>query len=183
MVSGIKVKSKMQISDGIVLLPQSPSSVQLPSELTTNKYFFNAQLFISSTVISIDCSVSPAFSRPPPDDLLISRQFQHKVKNRGIADFQLQNFYQILSLVCNSSVRPVIRWFDVGEDEIYSGHYSWGCSKYEHNSNQFPVVLTESQVEDSKRLYSQFVNLNSNVRKVLGVAIPRWIKNKKSKTC
>ena len=115
LLEGIKVEEKMEIFDGVHLIPLSDSSSELPPYLPST---FNAELpfsFIGKTVLIIDASISPIFTKAHPDGFRIDHfPFKVEVNNKKLPNFNEMEFYEkicsALSLSCNSAVQVSMSW-------------------------------------------------------------------------
>ena len=181
LIEGVVVEREITISDGIILSPLSISSSELPDYLPLDEFSLTARDFIGKTLMIVDHSASPAFSKPI-DNLSSLNSFKIKIKNTQISGFELYPFCRILSLICNSAIQPSISWSYVEEDEIFHRLLPSGYSY--HNNIKFvhepQITVTESQIFDAKTLYEQFINLNSNVRQAIDIAMPRWLQAKRN---
>ena len=182
LIEGVVVEREIAISDGIILSPLSTSSSEFPDYLPLDGFSLTARDFMGKTLMIVDHSVSPAFSKPI-DDLSSLNAFKIKIKNTQISGFELYPFCCILSLICNSAIQPSISWSYVEEDEIFHRLLPSGYSY--HNNIKFAheprITVTESQILNAKTLYEQFINLNSKVRQAVDIAMPRWVQAKRNK--
>ena len=200
LLSGITSETKIQVFDGISIIPGSyltknPTEelLLLPSNIDLDPYIFNKML-----MFVIDYFISPIFHNPfLPETKGIKRenkrdipkeQFQFVLKNRDFSNFYEVDFHktfsQALSLACNSAVQTEAVWSHIAANKF---------SYINHNRTSYPypiinphsgdtIMIEKAHTEKAKRLYEKLVNLNSKVAEKLQIPIDRWIKSKTSKT-
>ena len=202
LLAGINPKAKIQVFEGIQLVPLSHPKSDLPHYLPdlSDFYGISADSVRGKTLLIIDRYVSPVFHRPFPLPAshmmqehreLVDRTFQTKINSSNLpksvkTDFSGIFFCQAVSLACNIPVQATLEWKFLAESELFNlsgtratGMRGWGIVEY-YNPWQSPTELRKIHIEETKRLYKILVNLNSNVSEKLQIPIERWIKSKVS---
>ena len=202
LLAGINPRAKIQVFEGIKLVPLSQSKSDLPHYLPdlSDFYGISADSVRGKTLLIIDHIVSPVFHRPFPlpashmmqeHRALVDRTFQAKINSSDLpksvkTDFSGMYFCQALSLACNIPVQATLEWDFLEESELFNlsgtratAMRGWGIVEY-YNPWQSPTELGKVHIEETKRLYKILVNLNSNVSEKLHIPIERWVKSKVS---
>ena len=184
LLEGIRIETKIQILEGIKLVPLPPSTSELPNYLPCDFFIpgVSASSFIGKTILIIDASISPVFHKPSPK--LFREVFQIKAgenfPNFKVDDFH-QKFCQALSLACNSAAQISLEWRLLAEDELFNLN-PLGVSGITQHYDTDPfgsfTKVGETQIQKAKRLYATLVNLDSDIEEKLQVPINRWIKSK-----
>ena len=170
------------VSDGIrlILFPLNPS--KLPPYLFDQRFSSvlrsaGPEVFRRKTVLIIDHTVSPLFSKPSTDN---KNQFEIKIKSTEFPNFDVDKFCQAFSLVSNYPVEPVLQWSYINQDELFNPQsvttelLNLGTPK---EVSGF-TTIDETGIEKIKDRYREIVNLSSNVEEKLHIPIDRWIKSK-----
>ena len=190
LLEGIKLKTEIQVFEGIRLMPLPSSTSEIRGYLP-NLYTFNRSELsvLGKTLLIIDFLVSPVFHKPPTTDQEYSEQQEHKrlkVSGGEFPNFNTSDFYekfcQALSLACNSPVQISLEWGFLAEDQLFNlsfGISNGGCTWHLGPFGDSTEV-GEIQIDEAKRLYDILVNLDSNIRERLRIPIGRWIKSKTS---
>ena len=197
LLEGIKLKTEIQMFEGIRLLPLPDSTSELPYHLPSVSRSGPENFFSKKTLLVIDYLVSPIFHKPFQVSTMkkyvqeyedqMNSTFQIKVNSKDFANFKIDDFplnllCQALSLACHSEVKIsfIIRF--LAEDKLYNlsdgvgGGSSWDF--------QPPGNVTEAgqpQIDEAKRLFGVLMNLDSSSVKKLQIPIDRWIKSAANK--
>ena len=191
--------TEIQICEGVrlVFLPYDPE--KLPPYLFDRGFsslFFqsNPGIFMRKVIIVIDCEVSPLFIKPefgaPTVDSDGSKSvspvkdaypFQITIKSAEFPEFDVDQFCRVISLTCNFDCVPILDWGYIDPDELFSvvGHGLVPTARCVlPNEPVSSNRISEAQIPKIKRLYEVLVNLDSDTRDKLQIAIDRWIKSK-----
>ena len=194
LLEGIKLKTKIQIFEGMQLIPLPRSTSKLPRHLLdlSSSFGLPKDFCCSKTLLVIDCSISPIFCKPfgliPVKELLTQEhpRFQVEVNGENFPNFRVNDFYekfcQALSFACNSPVQISLRWKFLPEDELFNlniGGFSGVGYVYRSFQELFPTV-GEAEIDEAKCLYRSLDKLDSGDRKKLRIPIDRWMKSKTS---
>ncbi len=194
--------TEIQICDGVrlIYLPYDPH--KLPPYLFDRGFsslFFqsNPGIFMRKAIIVIDCEVSPLFIKPEFGAPTVhsdgsksysakedAYSFQIKIKSAEFPEFDADQFCRVISLTCNFDCVPILDWGYIDPNELYSvvGHGVIPAARCVLPNE--PVSfnrISETQIPEIKRLYEALVNLDSDIREKLQIAIDRWIKSKGNK--
>ena len=187
LLEGIRVEEEIQIFDGVRLVPLSSSTSELPHYLPST---FNSELSVSftrKTVLIIDASASPIFTKAYPEgfhkDLL---PFSVEVNSEKLPNFNVTDFYEkicyALSLSCNSAVQFSMEWKFLEADELCN--LSLGGRGYSRSlsADVFGghTVAGISEIEEAKHIYDDLAKFNPKHMEGMLIAINRWIKSKTS---
>ena len=195
LLEGIKLKTKIQIFEGIQLIPLPRSASELPYYLPASSIRLldmSEDFFCSKALLIIDCSISPIFCKPfgliPMKEFVTQEhpRFQVKVNGENLPNFRVDEFYekfcQALSFTCNSPVQISLRWKFLAEDELFNldiGGFSGGGYVRRSFQERFPEI-GEPEIDRAKHLYSRLDKLDSDDKKKLRISIDRWMKSKTS---
>ena len=191
--------TEVQICEGIclVFLPYDPQ--KLPPYLFDKGFsslFFqsNPGIFMRKAIIVINCEVSPLFIKPEfgaptfHDDGSKSYSakedaysFQTKIKSTEFPDFDVDQFCRAISLTRNFACEPILDWGYIDPDELFSvvGHGFVPTARCVLPNEPFSINrISEAHIPKIKRRYEDLVNLYSDTREKLQIAIDRWIKSK-----
>ena len=202
LLDGIRLKRKINIFEGIRLIPLPRSTSGLPYYLRNHLPDVPKDFFSGKTLLVVDCSVSPIFHKPFRASTMqeyedqLNRIFRAEIDSKDFPnlktdDFPLNLLCQALSLACHSEVKTFFfaRFFP--EDTLYNLSYRMrvGGSRTRPRLGDFPEV-GQPEIEEAKRLYKILykilfelnqVGLNSKDRKKLQIVIGRWIKSTANK--
>ena len=175
-------KREIRVSDGIrlVLFPLNPS--ELPPYLFDQKFSIvlssaGPSVFRQKTVLIIDHTVSPLFSKPSTDN---KNQFEIKTKSAEFPNFDVEKFCQAFSLVSNYAVEPLLQWSYIDQDELFNPQrvttelLNLSTPKETYGL----TIIDETRIEEIKNQYKELINLDSNTEEKLQIPIDRWIKSK-----
>ena len=191
--------TEIQICEGVrlVFLPYNPE--KLPSYLFDGGFsslFFQSHpsIFIMKAIIVIDCEVSPLFCKPEFDAPTVHRDgsksystkedaysFQITIKSTELPKFDVDRFCRAISLTCNFPCVSILDWGHIDPDEIFSMRVLGRVPTARCVLPNEPVGfgrISEAHIPKIKRLYEALVNLDSDTREKLQIAIDRWIKSK-----
>ena len=191
--------TEIQICEGVrlVFLPYDPE--KFPPYLFDRGFsslFFQSHpgIFMRKAIIVIDCEVSPLFIKPEFGVPTVNSDgsksysakedaypFQITIKSTGFPEFDVDQFCRSISLTCNLDCVPILDWGYIDPDELFSvrGHGLIPSARCVLPNE--PVSfdrISEAQIPKVKRLYEALVNLDSDTREKLQIAIDRWIKSK-----
>ena len=191
--------TEIQICKGVrlVFLPYDPE--KLPPYLFDygfSSLFFqsNPGIFMRKAIIVIDCEVSPLFCKPEFDAPTVhsdgsrsyspkkdAYSFQKTIRSTEFPEFDVDQFCRAISLTCNFACVSILDWGHIDPDELFSvrGHGIVPTARcvLPNEPVGFGRIL-EDQIPKIKRLYEALVNLDSDTRGKLQIAIDRWIKSK-----
>ena len=194
LLEGIKLKTELQVFDGIRLVPLSNSALELPRYLSNiNLLDTSVNFFLGKTLLIVDCSVSPIFHKPfgpitiQEYDKVKKRAFQIEVSSKDFPHLKVDDFpvillCQALALACNSAVEISLITKFLTEDKLYNLNFGigGGISMYRGPFRNF-AEAGQSEIKEAKRLYKILTNLNSKSQEKLQIPINRWIKSKANK--
>ena len=196
LIDGIKIETPIQVFEGVRLVPL-PSQETLDKVVwylrgtSINTYSNQVRNNFGQTLLVID---RPGFSifqdRTPSTSFLDGTRANdlpfpvevHDVKfpNSTAVDSFKQLFCLALSLVCNTAVRPFHeRWF-FAENKSLNPHGGMNRVFRHRNPSARFTEVKEADIEKAKCLYERLVDLNSDDRSTMQIAIGRWIKSKTS---
>ena len=187
LLESIRVEEKIEIFDGIRLIPLSSSTSELPHYLPST---FNSELSVSftgKTVLIIDASVSPIFAKAGPEGFRIDHlPFSVEVNSKELSNFNEMEFYEkicyALSLSCNSAVQVSMSWQFLKPDELCNISFGGGGYSRSLGADVFGghSVAGMSQVQKAKDIYDDFDRFDPGKWERMLIAINRWIKSKTS---
>ena len=190
LLDGIRLKTEINVFDGIRLIPLPRSTSELPHYLRSHLPNVPKDFFAGKTLLLVDCTVSPIFHKPfrastiqEYDDQL-NRIFRSEIDSKDFpnlktGDLPLNLLCQALSLACHSEVRIFFSAMFLAEDKLYnlSDGTRGGSSRTRPRLGNFPEV-GQPEIEETKRLYDLLINLNSETQEELQIPINRWLKSK-----
>ena len=197
MLEGIKLKTEIQIFEGVRLvpLPSSKTSEELTQYLPgfpSDTFIDQVYAFSRKTLLVIERSGFSIFHEPAPDPTFPQRcpvgnlPFQVEVHDVKFPNFKAVNsfqnlFCQALSLVCGSPVQIVNGgWFLAADKSFNPDDGITGRGRFLSPFGS-STEAGEAQIDEAKRLYHILINLNSRVREKLRIPIDRWIMSKTNK--
>lgn len=178
LLEGIRLKTRIQVSDEIQLIPLPNSPSDLPKFLPTstyNSFGISPNFFCSKTLLVIDYFVSPAFYHPRQDTAI----HEYRTQENRTSDV-FKSLCQGLSLACDSAVQASLKWPFWPEDELfYLNPPGPGPPRFSVPVDVFEasVEVEQSQIREAKRLY-KILDKNPEVSEKLRVPINRWVKSK-----
>lgn len=198
LLDGIRLKTEINVFEGVRLIPLPRSTSELPYYLRNHLPDVPKDFFSGKTLLVVDCSVFPIFHKPfrastmqEYDDQL-NRIFRAEIDSKDfpnlkVGDFPMNLLCQALSLACHSEVNIFFFARFLPEDTLYNLSYRMrvGGSRTRPRLGNFPEV-GQSEIERTKHLYKILfelnrVGLNLKDRKKLQIAIRRWIKSTSNK--
>ena len=193
LLEGIRIKTEIQVFEGIRLVPLPNSTSELPYNLPNVSHDIPEDFFFGKTMLIVDCSISPIFHKPflastmEEYEKREKRTFRVKINSKDfpylkVDDFPLNLLCQGLSLACHSEVKVSFVTKFLPKNVLYnlsSGFgpgISWSTDQFKNATD-----AEQSQIDEAKRLYSILTNLKSKTLKNLRIPIDRWIKSKANK--
>ena len=189
-LNGVTVSEAITPIDGVHIEPLPLSSDKLPAHLPKRSEMSVAD-YLGRTIISIDCTASPALFRPQTDES------GKNVQAAAIPNVDIDTVCQALSLECDSQVEAGFYWHDYQELAAFfltdnNSSWSLGTEHFRHRSsgwslntdfttgvttlsleNQSIPDLAETQLRSTLRALGK---LDSKTR----MAVSRWMKSKDS---
>ena len=143
---------------------------------------FHLSILCSASLLIIDYTVSPLFSKPSlKEQLDVSDQIEIQIKSAEFPNFDVDKFCQALSLIANYPVKSLLTWQYIGGDEIFNVD-----SRFPNEMGKFAMPdhlsgiseINETDIDKAKSLYELLTNPSSNIGRKLQIPIDRWIKSK-----
>ena len=180
---------EINISEGIKLVRLTNSYSDMPPYLFDEKFSTvmssaGPSIFQFRTLLVIDFKVSPLFCKSS-NIIDESHPFQTRIKSTEFPNFNVDKFCQVLSLILNCAIEPVLEWQYIDEDELFNLR---GGSPAEILERVMPSEelninkVHETHINKTKCLYDLLDNLNSETQEKLQIPIGRWIQSKTSQT-
>ena len=189
LLEGIKLKTVINVFEGVQLIPLPNSASELPYHLSNVSRRVPENFFSGKTLLVVDCSVSPIFHKPFQASTMQeygdqkSRIFRVEINSKDfpnlkIDDFPLNLLCQGLSLACHSEVKVSFGTKFLPEDVLYSLSSGFGPG-ISWSTDQFgnATDAKQSQIDEAKRLYHLLTNVNSETQEKLRIPIDRWGKD------
>ena len=186
LLEGIKLKTVINVFEGVQLIPLPNSASELPYHLSNVSRRVPENFFSGKTLLVVDCSVSPIFHKPFQASTMQeyedqeSRIFRVEINSKDfpnlkIDDFPLNLLCQALSLACHSEVKVSFVTKFLPEDVLYNLSSGFGPG-ISWSTDQFgnATDAKQSQIDEAKRLYHLLTNLDSGTLKNLRIPIDRW---------
>ncbi len=203
LLEGVTLEAEVEAFKGIRLVPLPSTGIveHLPRCLGSLSPTNNSSRFFTKTLLIIEYSISPLFSKPyvqtntdaknTADEYHKLREnFLVKVKGGKVPEYANsvftvfhQGFCQALSLACNSGVKYAMSWNFLAEDELLNINPGNARHSFSY-SGPFgdPIEVGDAQIDEAKCLYKILVDTTSNttseIGKKLQIAINRWIQSK-----
>ncbi len=193
LLEGIKLKTEIQMFEGIRLLPLPNSTSELLYYLPGASYSGPENFFSGKTLLVIDYFVSPILHKPLQISTIqeygdqINSTFRIKVNSKDFANFKIDDFplnllCQALSLACHSAVRISFDTTFLAEDKLYNlSHGVGGGGNWHFRPPGNVTEAGQHQIDEAKRLFNILINLDSSTVKKLQIPIDRWIKSAANK--
>ena len=197
LLEGIKLGAKIQVLDGIQLVPLSTSTSELPHYLHNRPLSVPENFFSGKTLLVVNYSVSPIFHKPFQTSTIQEYEnqenhiFRIELNSKDLSNFKgtdlfLTSFSQSLSLACNSEVKISFITRFLAEDKLYNLSGMMGGSSWKTGPFGNITEVGQTQIDKAKSLYKTLVklnrvNLNPKDKKKLQIAINRWIKSTTNK--
>ena len=190
LLEGIKIEQETQIFEGIQIVPLPTSTSELPHYLPSNFLISHTPVnFMGKTLLIINASISPIFSKPPSEMFQEEFRMEHlpfqvEVTGGKFSNFNESHFYekfcQALSLVCNSAVQISLQWKFLANHELFNLS-SFAINGVSYRTDVNPgqdTIAGKAEIDEAKCLYQNLVKLDPKVREKLQIPIDRWIKSK-----
>jgi len=180
LLSGIKVAKEVQIFEGISLIPLSNSGADLPHYLPST-FEISYIRFLSKTLLRVDRSVSPILREPPKAGAPLfglADGFNIAVHSTEVANFDLERFFQALTLVGEQPVQAAMIWKHLSDDEIFDLSMGTGSGySYSSKTSAASTDFSEAQIGQAIDLYHKIVGLPQDVLNHLQIPMDRWMKS------
>ena len=180
LLEGIRIETKIQVLEGIQLIPLANSSSDLPYFLPTSMISvvgLSANFFCNKALLITDHLISPGFHSPLQSTTIRKHLFYNFRVN---VNDVFENVCQALSLACNSAVQISLKWPFWPEDELfYLTRPGPGPPQFSAPPGLFahPAEVGEADIKEAKHLYG-ILDKESDIREKLRIPINRWIKSK-----
>ena len=179
-INGIQMRGLLRLFDGVVIMPLTltPYLHPVPFKGSIDQ--------LGHTLLVVDKSVSPVFSKPPQGHGGAAMPFKTKTKSRECTVFDPLEFCQSLSLACNAPIQPALSWCHLDEGEVYNINHSIPSIRPYGQLSMHPFWLAQdtpikSSIDDiykARSLYSARNSLSTNVKSSLNIPIDRWVRSK-----
>ena len=147
--------------------------------------------FYGQTLLVIDRPGISIFHRPgshqefprglPVTDLPFQvEDHESRFRNMNEVDSFQESFSQALALTLNFPVEIPRGWFSMAPSHTFSPHHGSIAPLSHVHQFRNSAAAEENDIEKAKCLYEKLVNLDSDDRTKLELAIRRWIKSKTS---
>ena len=193
LLEGIKLRTEIQVFDGIQLVPLPNSASELPHYLPDMSPHVSRDFYLGKTVLICNCSISPIFHKPFLSTAIQEYEGQKErifrveinseyFQNCKMQDFPLGVLCEILSLACSSPIQIAAAWKFLAEDELFNLNFGLGSiTTWEHSPISSSTEVGEDQIEEVKCLFEKLDDIDSKDREKLRIAIDRWIMSKTNK--
>lgn len=191
LLEGISVGEKIQIFDGVKLVPPPDSLLELSQLFNFSLYEWRSNSLSEKGLLVIDASVSPVFHKPDLRGSYTGADFLFKEDSGKFPNFNESTVYnddfytdlcQALSLACNSAVQILLQWRFVKKDEIFN--LTPGPAEITQlgggDLSESFAEVKNCHIEEAKRIYDEFAKFNPSDKEKLLIVIDRWIKSKTS---
>ena len=193
LLEGVKLKTEIQMFDGIRLVPLSNSTSELPYHLSSGSFSEPENFFSGKTLLVIDYFLSPIFHKPFQASTMqeyenqLFSTFRTKINSKDFLRFKMDDFplnllCQALSLTCHSEVKISFHTRFLAEDKLYNlSHGVGGGGSWHFHPPGNVKEADQPQIDEAKRLFGILINLDSSIVKKLQIPIDRWIKSAANK--
>ena len=189
-LNGVTISEPLTPIDAVHIEPLPLSSDKLPAHLP-KRGEMSAEAYLGRTVLSIDCTASPALFRPQTDES------GKNVQAAAIPNVDIDTVCQALSLECDSQVEVGFYWHDYQELAAFfltdnNSSWSLGAARFRHRSlgwslnTDFTTGVTTLRLGDQSILDLAETQLRSILRALetldskTRMAVSRWMKSKDS---
>ena len=171
LLSGVTLRTEIQVFEGIRLVPLPNSTSELPRYLPDPSVLPFGMFASQYTVLIIDLFVSPILHRPLPRTIqeyseLVNPLFRDEVSSGKRVGLKENDFYktfcQALSLAYNFAVETVVKWRLSAETDFFHPYNEEGIV-HTSSPHDSPTEVGDDQMEQAKRIYKILVNPNSEV--------------------
>ena len=180
LLEGIRIETKIQVLEGIQLIPLPNSSSDLPNYLPASIISvagLSANIFCNKALLITDHLISPVFHSPLQETTIRKHLFYNFRVN---VNDVFENVCQALSLACNSAVQISVKWPFWPEDELfYLSPPGPGPPQLSVPSGLFAnrAEVGETEINEAKCLY-KILDKKPDLKGKLRIPINRWIKSK-----
>ena len=188
-LEGIKIQAEIQLFEGVRLVPLPSLNISaelaryVPGFSSMRAFMNQGESFFRRTLLVIDSPGLFTIRRlsETGDQREIQMEnlpFQVKFPNLDAVHSFDEFFCQVLSLVCNSAVKIVISTRLFEEEKSFDQHHGPGPMFRYFEPLGNPPEPDEADIEKAKCLYKKLINLDTNDREKLQIAIDRWVESK-----
>ena len=194
-LEGVKIETEIELFNGVRLIPLPSGQLsakvkQYLPDISVFAFTEHADSFFGRTLLVIDRPVFSVLCKTSEKIIqngtrIDELPFQVEVpevkftSHQAVGSFD-KFFCQALSLVCNSAVEIVITGFLLQEENSFNQTHGPGKMFRYFKPLGNPPEAGEAGIEKAKYLYERLVDLNSDDRSTMQIAIGRWIKSKTS---
>ena len=199
LVDGMRIETEIQIFEGAKLVPlPSLNTTRTTDEVLRylpgfpfNAFVDQADSFFGKTLLIIEQPGFSIFHEPPQQIFKQGTQVsdlpfqveEHDVKfrNRKEINAFIKSFFQVLSLVCNSSVYiHHLGWFLAADKSVQGrgGAIRTRDPFWERRPFVDSTKVEQTEIDKAKRYYKILDTPNSSIAERLQIPISRWIKSK-----
>ena len=201
LLEGISISDEVQIFKGVKLTPLPSNKAELPLCLPTETIIGRPPSFTDKTILVVDSSVSPIFSKLLPDDNNRIREPCHTLDNsnriysfkvltegvgrnkQDIDDFW-RYFRYALALAWDTTIQIGGTWSVVSPDEFFNPSYGMAywqdCPTTTVRDPWLETTIKESMIEKIIETYNTIVG-SKEITKKIRIPICRWIESKAPK--
>ena len=190
-LNDVTVSEALTPINGVYIEPLPLSTDKLPAHLP-RRSGISARNYLGRTIISIDCTASPALFRPQTDES------EENIQVTAISNVDINTVCQALSLECDSQVEVGFYWHDYQELAAFfltdnNSSWSLGASRLRHRSyagwslnTDFTTGVTTLSLGDQSISDLAETQLRSTLRALetldskTRMAVSRWMKSKDS---
>ena len=183
LLEGIDIDQPLKLKEGVYLrnLPRSESELPKTLPIIPLPYSkINADDFLGSTLLSVDCEASPALYRPT-DEEITHKKFRDwssfKLTGDNIPEMSFKEFCESMSLAGNGCIDWTLGWDDYGDLEGIASNLPSTKSNL-RSISYTRTKFTQNHLDDAL----SFQNARYRGRKIKGsleFAIERWMKSKR----
>ena len=188
-LNGVTVSEAITPIDGVHIEPLPLSTDKLSAHLPKRSEMSVAD-YLGRTIISIDCTASPALFRPQTDES------EENIQVAAISNVDIDTVCQALSLECDGYVEAGFYWHDYQELAAFflinNSSWSLGAARFRHRSlgwslnTDFTTGVTTLSIGDQSIPDLVETQLRSTLRALetldskTRMAVSRWMKSKDS---
>ena len=171
-LKNIKVTQPLSLEDGIKLFPENKQTITLA------KNFNSQNTTDTDTILEIKRQIYPSLNNPDN-----KTSHQNNCVNRKFNKFTIHSICEMLSLVHNNPIEPIVSWLKYETLQEPSSPITVSQVPDEKTDLSFLQDLSLLSNETSQEKFEQASNLLVNrikiSKNVLDVAISRWIESKR----
>ena len=179
LLTGVRLDLEVPVRPGIRMIPLPNNTADLPPYFPHMSFIDSGDL-LGRVLIVVDYTVQPTFADPDslslPDDM-----FQLQQECSELPSFDIHQFCDALSLVCDGPIACVAEWTHVDPDAIFNPKWPYTGAERLYPLAPRPrgsVKATASSVKEAVALYEARKSPSTGSIQVLEVPIQRWIKSK-----